>query len=73
MTDDELKSLFEALRQESAAETRQTAEVSRRHFEVFTERLEKRFDLLAESVQAIDEKVDRTASTLELAIRNVRK
>jgi hypothetical protein len=81
MTDDELKSLFDALRQENAtgqAETRhdfhqtanQLSEETRRHFEVFSERLEKRFDLLAESVRAIDEKVDRRVGAVELAIGN---
>jgi len=61
MTDDELKRLFDTLRQENAAAHAE----SRRHFEVTAERLEKRFDLLAESVASVDEKLDRTTAGLE--------
>ena len=50
MTDDELKRLLDT----NAAETR-------RHFDVAVERLEKRFDALAETVAYVDEKLDRTS------------
>ncbi|HVT04216.1 MAG TPA: hypothetical protein VHL58_12680 [Thermoanaerobaculia bacterium] len=45
MTDDDLKRMFDALRQDNAAAHAET----RRHFDVTAERLEKRFDTLAES------------------------
>ena len=64
MTDDELKRLFDAVRQESAAAHAET----RRHFEISAERLEKRFDTLAESVIAINEKVERRISAVEASI-----
>src|SRR5258706_16456948 len=77
MTDEELNGLFSALREESAVahevtrnDFRKTAEESRRHFEVLTERRDKRFDFLAEAVQTIDEKVDRRVGAVEAAIVN---
>jgi len=54
VTDDELKRLL----QSGATETR-------RHFDVTAERLEKRFDGLAEMIAAIDEKYDRRIAQLE--------
>jgi hypothetical protein len=44
------------MRQENAAAHAET----RRHFDVSVERLETRFDGLAETVLAINEKLDRT-------------
>lgn len=67
---------FDTLRQENAAthaETRRdfretagrvTAE-NRQYFEITVERLEKRFDMLAESVASVDEKLDRKTEELE--------
>ncbi|SRR6266446_7356254 len=101
MTDEELKHLFEAMRQDTAAmrednvamhvETRATVEAmrqenaamhveTRRHFDVAVERMEKRFDLLAESVAhvddelhqartSLDEKIDRTANETQAMIK----
>ena len=79
MTDDELKRLFDALRQdtteirqENAAaheKTRQHFDVSvdetRRHFDVSVEQMEKRFDLLAESVAHLDGELQRTRISLD--------
>jgi chaperonin cofactor prefoldin len=66
VTDDELKRLFDSLREENAAMHAET----RRHFEVTLERLETRFDTLAESVQHVGEKLDRTAAVLEAKIED---
>lgn len=59
MTDDELKRLFDTMRQDNHAAHAET----RRRFEVSAERLEKRFDTLAESVIAINEQVERIESS----------
>ncbi|MEA2465835.1 MAG: hypothetical protein QOJ98_3582 [Acidobacteriota bacterium] len=58
MTDDELKRLLEA----NAAETR-------RHFDVATERIEHRFEALAETVLHVDQKIDRTAEDIRDEMR----
>ena len=75
MTDDDLKGMFDALREENATahtETRrdlhETADRLENRFDVSVERLEKRFDLLAESVQMISETVDRRIGSVEEAI-----
>jgi chaperonin cofactor prefoldin len=60
MTDDELKDLIQALRRESTAAHGET----RRHFDVSVERLEKRFDFLAETVQHVSEELQRTRAGL---------
>ena len=41
----------------------------RRHFDVAAERMEKRFDLLDESVTHLDQKVDRTVNALHEEMR----
>jgi hypothetical protein len=71
MTDDELKRLFDTMRQDNHAVRQENAAAhaeTRRHFEVSAERLEKRFDTLAESVIAINEKVERRIGAVEAAI-----
>ena len=54
MAEEDLKRLIE-----------KTAEETRRHFDVFAERLEKDIQLLDERVSIVNEKVDRTARTLQ--------
>jgi hypothetical protein len=61
MTDDELKRLFDSLRQENAAAHAET----RRHFEVLTEGTRKDIQLVAESVTLLSDKLDRTATSLD--------
>ena len=53
MAEDELKNLL----------TNHAVEI-RRHFDVGLERMEKRFDLLSETVAQLDQKLDRTAGDL---------
>lgn len=53
LTDEDLRNLFST----------HSTEI-RRHFDVAAERMEKRFDLLSESVTQIDQKVDRTVNSL---------
>ncbi len=75
MTDEELKSLFDAMRQDTAAMLQENAatrqenaaahEETRRHFDVAAERLEKRFGLLAESVAHLDDELQRTRTSLD--------
>jgi chromosome segregation ATPase len=83
MTDDELKGLFDALRQENAAtraenaaahaetrdqlraEMRATAADNRHQLAVAIEHFDQRFDLLAESIVTVDEKLDRKAASIE--------
>jgi len=43
-----------------------TATDLRRHFDVTIERLDRKFDLLAEAVALVDEKLDRKTSALEI-------
>jgi len=61
MTDDDLKRLFDSMRQENAAAHGDT----RRHFEVLTEATRKDIQLVAESVLHLSEKLDRTATSLD--------
>jgi len=82
MTDDELKRLFEEMRQENAAtrkenaaahaETRRLfdakAEEMKRHFDVTREDVERRFDSLAEAVQMLDEKMERRFTDVDSSI-----
>ena len=84
MSDEELKALFEGLRQENAAahvETRrQVVEVrqenaaahveTRRHFEVTAERLETKFDTLAETVAHLDERLTREDADIRAEMRS---
>lgn len=76
MTDDELKALFEGLGRANDAEHEET----RRHFDVVADRLEKRFDFLAETVQHLSgqmqntrvelaEKIDQTAAETQAMIK----
>lgn len=86
MTDDELKQLFDAMRQESAAarqenaaarqenaaahaETRrhvdETAVAMRLQFDIAVEDSKSRFDLLAEGLKTVDEKLGRKIADLE--------
>ena len=91
MMDEELKRLIESNSAETrrhfdatAARITETTERStvemRRHFDVATERMEKRFDQLAETVQLVnanlqrsiaqlDEKVEKTASETQAMIK----
>jgi septal ring factor EnvC (AmiA/AmiB activator) len=71
MTDDELKAMFEALRQENVATRQENAAAhveTRRHFDVTAERLESRIDLVAESVGLLDEKCERRFTAIEQSI-----
>lgn len=61
--DDDLKHLLEAMREENAATRQENAaahQETRRHFDVVLERIETRFDLLAETVQHVSEELQRT-------------
>jgi hypothetical protein len=76
VTDDELKGLFQAMRQEMAEMRQENAEAhaeTRRHMDVVIERVDGRIDLLAEALQlvnenlqskivALDQKVDKTTA-----------
>ena len=59
--DDDLKQLLEAMRQENAS----THQETRRHFDVAVERIETRFDFLAEAVQHVSEELQRTRMSLD--------
>ncbi|MFZ2493461.1 MAG: hypothetical protein WA208_18430 [Thermoanaerobaculia bacterium] len=61
MTDDDLKRLFDSMRQENAAAHSDT----RRHFEVVAEGTRKEIQVVAESVLLLREKLDRTATRLD--------
>ena len=61
MTDDDLRRLFDSMRQENAAAHSET----RRHFEVLTEATRKDIQLVAESVVLLSDKLDRTATSLD--------
>lgn len=61
MTDDDLKRLFDTMRQESAAAHSET----RRHFEVLTEGMRKDTQLVAESVLHLSERLSRTDEKIE--------
>lgn len=75
MADDDLKRLFDEMRQENAAahaETRRRFEENaaahvetRRYFAVAVERMDARFDALAETVGLLDEKLDRKTAALD--------
>src|SRR5258708_18087204 len=56
---------LDQMRQENASAHLET----RRHFDVSIERLEKRFDLLAETLPAVDQKLDPKTAELEEGIR----
>jgi uncharacterized protein YceH (UPF0502 family) len=61
MTDDDLKRLFESMRQENAAAHAET----RRHFDVVTKGTRNDIRLVAESVVLLSDKLDRTATSLD--------
>jgi threonine aldolase len=61
MTDDDLKRLFDSMRQENAAAHSDT----RRHFEVLSEGTRKDIQLVAESVVLLSENLARTAKGLD--------
>ncbi len=68
MTDDELKSLFQAMRQEMTAMRQENADAhaeTRRQFGATQEHMESRFELLAETVQLLDANQRATARTLD--------
>lgn len=79
MDEKELKALLETMRQENAAgqeETRRHFAVAiqnfeqmhaetRRHFDVVAERLDRRIDIVIETVAAVDEKLDRRTAEIE--------
>jgi len=60
----EIAEAVSTLRGEMAAEHAET----RRHFDVTVERWESRFDLLAETVQIVDQKVDRQGAEIRQEI-----
>ena len=59
--DDDLKHLLDTLRSHNEA----VAAESRRQFEAVVERIEKRFDTLAESVALVDQKVTHEGDRLD--------
>ena len=69
MTDEELKLLFETLRRETRSDFNDTADrlaaESRHQVRTTIEHVDQRFDLLAESIATLDEKLDRKTSELE--------
>jgi prefoldin subunit 5 len=68
MTDEELKGLFESLRRENVTMRQESAtagEETRRHFGVAMDRMEKRFDQLAEAIANVDEELDRHVERLD--------
>jgi hypothetical protein len=76
MADDDLKQLFEAMRRENLAahsETRRQVDVAvtetRRHFDVVSEATRHEIRLIAESVAALNEKVDRRAGDIRNEMR----
>jgi DNA-binding transcriptional MerR regulator len=71
MTDEELKRLLDAMRQENSAAHEQTqrksegfATATARHFDVVAERLEQRLELVAESVAQMKEELNRETNAL---------
>ncbi|MGZ5443137.1 MAG: hypothetical protein ACXW5U_14100 [Thermoanaerobaculia bacterium] len=59
--DEDLKHLLGAMREENATAHDET----RRHFDVAVERIETRFDFLAEMVQQVSEELQRTRVSLD--------
>jgi Skp family chaperone for outer membrane proteins len=64
MTDEVLKALLDAMREENAAAHSET----RSHFDAVAERLESRIELLAEVLQVVNEKVDTKTAMLDKKI-----
>jgi predicted nucleic acid-binding Zn-ribbon protein len=79
MTDDELKHLFDAMRQEIGAfrhevrdeigTIRQAHVETRRHFDVVTEATRHEIGLVAESVALVGEKLEREATDIRQEMR----
>lgn len=72
MTDDDLKALFAALQRENAdmrAENAAAHADTRRHFEVLTEGTRHEILVVAESVAAVNEKLDREAGDIRDEMR----
>ena len=65
MTDDDLKRLFDSMRQENAAAHSET----RRYFEVLTEGTRHEIRLVAESLAGVNEKLDREAGDIRDEMR----
>ena len=61
MSDEELKKLLSSIRSDSAADRDEV----RKHFDVVAERLESRFDLLAEGMTRLDEKCSQRFESVE--------
>jgi hypothetical protein len=66
--DQKISTAVSTLRGEMAAEHAET----RRHFDITVERWETRFDLLAESVQLVDQKLDRNVVEIREEIKFTR-
>jgi hypothetical protein len=66
MTDDDLKRLFDSMRQGNAAAH---ADTRRHHFEVLTEGTRNEIRLVAESVAGVNEKLDREAGDIRDEMR----
>ncbi|HKS21708.1 MAG TPA: hypothetical protein VJZ76_02830 [Thermoanaerobaculia bacterium] len=64
----EIAEAVSTLRGEMAAEHAET----RRHFDITVERWETRFDLLAESVQMVDQKLDRNVADIREEIAAIK-
>jgi hypothetical protein len=72
MTDDELKHLFDAMRQELAANRQENAQShaeTRRHFDIVTEGTRQEIRLVVEAVALVDEKLEREASDIRQEMR----
>lgn len=65
MTDDELKRLFEQTQRLFIEKADAIAADSRHQLELAIEHSDKRFDLLAELILNVDEKLDRKTSDIE--------
>lgn len=65
MTDDELRSLLDAMRRENAVAHTDT----RRHFDVGSEATRHEIRLVAESVAHVNEKLDREATDIRDEMR----
>jgi prefoldin subunit 5 len=66
--DDDLNHLLEAIREDNAAMREENAAAhreTRRHFDVAVERIEARFDFLAETVQHVSEELQRTRASVD--------
>lgn len=79
MTDHELKLLFDAMRQDSAALRQEFAAdrqanasahaETRRHFDVVTEATRQEIRLVVEAIALVDEKLDREATEIRQEMR----